>query len=399
MNTVLRNLRVLDFGQGVAGPYCAQLLADWGADVVKVEPPRGDWSRTMGQKGGVFLSVNRNKRGICVDLQDTGVQDAVRRAAEKADIIVESFRPGVMKKFGLDYGSLSARNPGLVYCSITGFGSAGPNASLPAGDSIMQAYGGLMSIIGTADGEPLRVGNMVSDMLAGMNAFSGALLALLARHETGQGQHVQTSLLSSIVAFQSPPLTEFLLSGNLPPRLGNEHPLIAPSGTRKTRDGFVSFTVFDHQWATFCRELKLDALFTDPRFQTSEGRQTHRAALNDTLERIFLTRTSAQWVEELRRIDVLCAPINNYEDLAEDAQVRHCSLLNTLAALDGTEIPNVSGPIESNSQGGPASARPAPSLGEHTVQVLHEWGLRHDQADHWLKSGVAVARSGTATAS
>ena len=277
----LAGVRVLDFGQGVAGPYAGQLLADQGADVIKVEPPRGDWAREMGVRdanglSGTFASVNRNKRGLCLDMRLAEGKDLARRLALKADVVIESFRPGVMDRLGLGYEALKKDSPRLIYCAVTGFGEDGPNVDLPAGDSTMQAYGALMSIVGERDGAPLRVGNVVSDMLAGMNAYSAVLLALLQRGNSAPGTRIGVSLLDSLVAFQAPPLTEFLLTGQLPKRQGNAHPLIAPSGAVKTKDGHIVFTVLDHQWTGFCAGLGLAALATDPRFATSTDRQKNR---------------------------------------------------------------------------------------------------------------------------
>jgi len=383
----LTALRVLDFGQGVAGPYCGQFLADHGADVVKIEPPRGDWSRTMGTGAGVFLSVNRNKRGVCLDLRDAEVQDLVRAAAINADVIVESFRPGVMDKFGLDYSSLREQNTQLVYCSVTGFGASGPNAHLPAGDSIMQAYAGLMSINGERGGPPLRLGNVISDMLAGMNAFSGVLLALMQRTRCGQGQHVQISLLDSLVAFQAPPLMEFLTTGVAPERMGNDHPLIAPSGAIATQDGSITFTVFDHQWQDFCDGLGLAALKRDPAFASSHARQKNRDALHAVLVPIFQASSSAQWIEKLRRMDILCAPVNSYAELLNDPQVLHNALIDSLPAGPGRQFPNIANPVRMEDT--PAEPRVAPRLGEHTEDVLCAgWGVSQKTIHRLCEKGV-----------
>ena len=373
MSLPLDGLRVLDFGQGVAGPYGAQLLGDQGADVIKIEPPRGDWSRTMGARDaagltGTFVAVNRNKRGLCLDLRHPEAVDIARRLAQKADVIVESFRPGVMDRLGLGRGALRRDNPKLIYCSVTGFGDSGPNVDLPAGDSTMQAYGGLMSIIGERDGDPLRVGNVVSDMLAGSNAFSGVLLALLTRATSGKGGDVGVSLLDSIVAFQAPPLTEFLMTGNAPRRLGNDHPLIAPSGSARTRDGRINFTVFDHQWPAFCSNLGLDRLMADPRFADTALRQVHRDALNADLAPVFGSRSSIEWIEALRKMDVLCAPINDYPALVEDLQVRHNKVIGAVRDAQQREIPMVRNPVRLDSATPKLSA--PPRLGEHTSELL-----------------------------
>lgn len=391
----LRGIRVLDFGQGVAGPYCGQLLADQGAEVVKIEPLRGDWSRTMGEarahgQSGVFVSVNRGKRGISLDLRQPEAVEIVRGLAAQADVVLESFRPGVMDRLGLGRAELRRTNPALVYCSVTGFGPDGPNVDLPAGDSTMQAYGGLMSIVGERGGQPLRVGNVVSDMLAGMNAFSGVLLALLQRGRGAPGSDVDVALLDSIVAFQAPPLTEFLMTGKVPQRLGNDHPLIAPSGAMDTSDGAITFTVFDHQWAAFCAGLGVPQLAADPRFATSGERQCHRDALRAALAPVFAAGTRRQWLERLRALDVLCAPINDYDDLVADPQLQHSALIGRVAGSHGA-YPAIRNPIRMGGGGSHPTGAP-PMLGEHTREILERsCGLAPEQVDELMARKVAYA--------
>jgi crotonobetainyl-CoA:carnitine CoA-transferase CaiB-like acyl-CoA transferase len=274
----LQGLRVADFTQGAAGPYCAMLLGDYGADVIKVEPPRGDWGRTMGtsvgpDNGTTYLSVNRNKRSLCLDMKDDRGRAVAARLAGRSDIVVESFRPGVMDRLGLGYETLAADNPRLIYCSISGYGQDGPNAGLPAGDSTMQAYGGLMSVIGEPGRQPLRVGNVVSDMLTGMNAFQGVMMALLTLEKTGKGRRVALNLMDSLMAFLAPPLTEYMVTGNLPDRIGNAHPLLGPSGAMQTADGHIVVTVLDHQWPAFCERLGIEAAQADRADQRLHGAQ------------------------------------------------------------------------------------------------------------------------------
>jgi crotonobetainyl-CoA:carnitine CoA-transferase CaiB-like acyl-CoA transferase len=390
----LSGLQVLDFGQGVAGPYCGQLLGDHGADIIKIEPPRGDWSRTMGAQNesrmsGTFISVNRNKRGLCLDLKNGDAVSVVRTLALKADVVVDSFRPGVMDRLGLGYEELRKQNPKLIYCAVTGFGESGPSAGMPAGDSTMQAYGGLMSIVGERDGNPLRVGNVVSDMLTGTNAFSGVLLALLGRTATGSGRKVSVSLLDSIVAFQAPPLTEYLLTNMLPQRTGNEHPLIAPSGSARTEDGMIMFTVFDHHWTRFCEEMGVPALATDPRFCDSGARQRSRDDLRECLAPVFLRRTSEQWLGRLRSMDILCAPINEYCDLVQDPQVVHNNLIQFLAGPGNTSLPSIRNPVRVGSNAAPLLA--PPRIGEHTYEILKadlQYGDEH--IEYLVQCGAAI---------
>lgn len=389
MSLPLEGVAVLDFGQGVAGPYCGQLLADQGADVIKVEPPRGDWAREMGARdarglSGTFASVNRNKRGLCLDMKRPEAREIARRLALRSDVVLESFRPGVMDRLGLGSDRLRAENPRLIYCAVTGFGESGPNVDLPAGDSTMQAYGGLMSIVGERDGPPLRVGNVVSDMLAGMNAFSAVLLALLRRAATGEGARIGVSLLDSLVAFQAPPLTEYLLTGALPLRQGNAHPLIAPSGAVRTSDGHIVFTVLDHQWPGFCDGLGLAALAADARFATSALRQQHRAELQAALEPVFLERASRDWLVRLRELDVLCSPINDYAALEADAQVRHNGLFGSAGG-----VPTIRNPVR---VGAETRHRPPPGRGEHSRSILGgDLKLESAEVERLLALGAALS--------
>ncbi len=387
----LEGLRVADFSQGVAGPYCAMLLGDLGADVVKIEPLRGDWARTMGSRvrgeSTTFLSVNRNKRSLCLDLKAPEGRRIAERLAARSDVLVESFRPGVMDRLGLGHERLAEANARLVYCSVSGFGQEGPYVDLPAGDSTMQAFGGLMSIIGERGGTPLRVGNVVSDMLAGMNAFEGVLAALLTRTRTERGQRVCVSLLDALVAFQAPTLTEYLATGQVPVRTGNEHPLLAPSGAVRTADSYIVFSVLQHQWAGFCRGLGLAALADDPRFATNQDRVANRAALNAVLEPIFRERTTATWLEVLRQRDVLCAPINDYEALAKDEQVRGNGLFEQVPHPTLGMAPVVRNPIR---LGETTLAYTAPPLlGGHSRSVLiDELGHTAAEVEALVAAGV-----------
>ena len=393
MKPPLSGLKVLDFGQGIAGPYCAQLLGDSGAHVIKVEPPRGDWSREMGKRGqnglsAAFLSVNRNKEGICLDLKSRRAVAVARELARRADVVVESFRPGVMDRHGLGYQQMQRENPQLIYASITGFGDSGPNAALPAGDSTMQAYGGLMSIVGEPGLAPLRVGNVVSDMIAGTNAFSGVCLALAARAQDGQGRRVSTSLLDSMVAFQAAPLSEYLLTEELPEPSGNQHPLISPSGAFQTSDGHIVLTVLAHQWRHFCEQMHLGHLCEDPRFATSSARRANRDSLNSEIARLIQPYTSVQALARLRAAGILCAPINTYADLVDDPQVQHNRLIDS---ADGLAM--IRNPVRlGDSTEEQVLYGPPPAIGEHTRDVLaRELGWDTEAVDEFFRMETAEA--------
>ena len=389
----LDGLRVVDFGQGVAGPYCAMLLGDFGAGVVKIEPPRGDWSRNMGAKleGGAsatFLSANRNKRSVCLDLADERGREIAAQLIAKADVVVESFRPGVMERMGFGYETLARSRPELIYCSITGFGAGGPYADLPAGDSTMQAIGGLMSIVGDETMPPMRVGNVVSDMLAGMHGFEAVLLSLLNRGTTGRGAHPEISLFGTMLAFQAAPITEFLASGKLPPRVGNAHPLISPSGIVRTADRPIMLTVLDHQWTRFCDLMGFPDLGADARFATNEGRNAHRKELLERISSAFETRAAGDVIAELRANDFLCAPVNTYADIAADPQTIHDDTLIHAESASLGRFPGVRNPIRFSQADAALAA--APACGAHTYEVLKgDLALPDEAIDELLRAKVA----------
>lgn len=369
----LDGIKVVDFGQGVAGPYGAMLLGDYGADVIKIEPPRGDWARTLGTRIGetesaTFVAVNRNKRSVVLDLTRPEGIAAARDLIAGADILVQSFRPSVMARYGLDYRSLAPLHPRLIYCSVSGFGPAGPAADLPAGDSTMQAWGGLMSIIGDAEDDPTRVGNVVSDMLAGMNLFQGALLALMKRAQTGKGSEVHVALLDSIIAFQAPAFAEYLTTGRPPPRTGNNHPLMAPSGLFKTADSAVVFSVLEHQWENFCRFFGVPNLAHDVAFARNADRIANRAALMAILRPLFASESTAEVLHRLRACDVPCAPVNDYAAVAADAQVKLNGLLGRRQHPALGAVPFIRNPVRISEM--EPRAGNVPLLGEHTAAIL-----------------------------
>ncbi len=393
----LAGLRLIDFSQGVAGPSCAMLLADLGADVIKVEPPEGDWARGVGHQrlpgeSSAHLSLNRNKRSICLDLKHPDGQAVAARLAAKGDIIVQNFRPGVLERFHLDYDTLSASNPRLIYASIYGFGERGPMAGAPATDSTMQAFGGLMSINGDGEGPPLRLGNMASDMLAGSYLSQGVLAALLSLAGTGRGQRVNVSLLDALVAFQAPPIMEYALTGQVPRRSGRRHPMIVPSGTYAVQDGFITLVATQPLWRKFCAAIGQAALADDARFASAEARRANRAQLDAIIAPFFARLTQAEVLQLSREHDLVCSPINDYAGLLGHEQVHANRLVHTgehpvMGAVPGIRNPIAYGEIE-------APWRAPPMLGEHTREVLAtELGLSDEAIESLVASGaVSPAR-------
>ncbi len=398
MELPLQGLRVADLSQGVAGPIAGMLLADLGATVVKVEPRRGDWIRSVGRRvehnmSPTYVAMNRNKRAICVEMKDPRGLQAVTELARGCDLVLESFRPGVMERFGLGYEALRAENPGLVYASVSGFGREGPYVELPGSDSVIQAMGGIMSINGEGGGEPLRFGMFMVDMLTGMTAYQGILAALLAKANGGEGQRVETSLLDAVLAFQAPPLTEYLMYGLLPERNGNVNSFVAPAGVFRTKDSYIMFTVLDTFWAKACKALAIEHLQADPRFATNDVRLQHREELLEIVRAKLAERTTDEWLALLREHDILCAPINDYERLVEDPQVVANDVLQTLQhPFFGAAFPLVRNPVTFG--GMELTYTPPPALGEHTREVLGEV-LGYDAArlDALADAGVIHAQA------
>lgn len=369
----LAGKRLLDFSQGVAGPYCAMLLGDLGAEVIKVEPPEGDWARAVGStvqahESSVHLCLNKNKRSICLDLKQVRGQEIALALAQRCDIVVQNFRRGVMERFGLGYERLAAQNPRLVYATIFGFGEDGPLADAPASDSVMQAFGGLMSINGDTGGPPLRVGNMVSDMLAGTYLSQGVLAALLTLGGSGRGQRVSVSLLDALVAFQAPPVTEYFVTGQVPPRGGRSHPLLAPAGSYAVADGHVTLAATQPRWEKFCKAIGKPDMVQDPRFATNEARMHNREALQDILVPYFAARTSADVLQLARESDLICAPINDYASLFEHEQVASSGLVQRWEHPQLGQWRGIRNPVRYSA--GETRVSPPPMLGEHGAKIL-----------------------------
>lgn len=369
----LTGLRVVDFSQGVAGPIAAMLLGDLGAEVIKIEPRRGDWIRNVGRKveqgmSPTYVSMNRNKRGIAVELKDPAGHAVARELVRGAEVVVESFRPGVMERFGLGYDDLHGEQPGLIYASVTGFGREGPYMELPGSDSVLQAMGGIMSINGEGGGEPLRFGMFMVDVLTGMTAYQGLLAALLAKGRSGRGQRVDVSLLDAVLHFQSPLITEYLMYGDLPERNGNVNSFVAPSGVFRTKDSYLMFTVLDQQWSKGCQALGLEALENDPRYRTNADRLTHRDDLLADVRRVMATRTTEEWLGILRGADILCAPIQDYAQIVKDPQVLFNRVLAEQQHPAFGAFPLVRFPVRFGDM--QVDYTPPPALGEHTRAVL-----------------------------
>jgi formyl-CoA transferase/CoA:oxalate CoA-transferase len=376
----LHGYRVLELAHLIAGPVAGLYLADLGADVIKVEnPDGGDAARTVyaGRDGlsPVFLTVNRNKRSLALDLRRPEGQAAFRRLVERADVVIEAYRGGTAERLGVDYASLLPHNPRLVYCSLSAFGPAGPWRDKPGLDMLVQAMGGLMAVTGEPGGGPVLTGAPVVDTIGALLAGQGILTALLHRERTGEGQRVDVSLLDGLLLAHAARLSVYLATSEEPGRLGSAHPHMAPFQAFRCRDGWIYVAVWvERLWRPFCEALDRPDLADDPRFATAAGRVRHRTALAAVLDGIFASGTVAEWMARLEARDVLCAPVNRYRDLPADPQVAASGMLVEQDDPRAGRIRTLATPVRFSRTPG-TRRTPAPALGEHTDAVLAEAGF------------------------
>lgn len=375
----LSGLVVLDLSHLAAGPWCTMVLADLGADVIKVErPPTGDMSREAGvvysgDRSAVFLALNRNKRSIALDLKSAEGRAVLHRLAARADVVVENLRPGRTAELGADYDTLAAINPRLVYASISAFGESGPGLELPGNDPIIQAMSGAMAITGAEGGPPARQGVSVPDFGAGMMAGYAILAALHGRERTGRGSRVALNLLDVEVFALGPRAQEFLINRQEQPRLGSAHPQFAPYQAFECADGnwFYLSIINDKFWRLLCGAIERPDLTSDPRFTTNRERVAHRPDLLAELVRLFASDSREAWLKLLQHAGVPAGPVNSLGDALNDPQVVHNELITTLAAgTDGPAVPTVGLPMRFDGQRPPVR-RTAPALGEHTDEILN----------------------------
>lgn len=395
MNRPLEGLKVLDLTRALSGPFCTMILADLGAEIVKVEPtPGGDMVRQWGpfdeDISVYYLSVNRNKRGIGVDFRSKEGLDSIRRFALQSDIVVENFKVGTMKKMGLDYETLSAENPGLIMASISGFGSAGPAKNWAGFDQIAQGYSGFMSITGDAESGPMRVGTAIGDLTSGMWAAIGVLAAVSQRHTTGRGQHVEASLLASLMGLLSVQGQRYLSLQEVPEPTGNSHPVIAPYGTFETADGPLNLAPATQvMWQKLCSVLGRDELASDPRFLTNAERVQNRHELKQTLEVSLKAKTRMEWTPIMIEHGIPAGPINKLSDVFNDAQVAACNLVETVTHPVVGELKQVGLPVKMSAFEGEASVRSAPPMfGEHTHAIFSEYGYSEEEIADMIQRNV-----------
>ena len=375
----LQGVRVLDLSRVLAGPYCTMVLGDLGADVIKVEPPEGDETRGWGPpfaegESAYYLCVNRNKRGIVINLKTDEGRKILRDLALQSDVLVENFRPGTLKKFGLDFETLHELNPKLIYCSITGFGQTGSMKDKPGYDFMIQALGGLMSITGEPDGEPMKTGVAVVDLFAGQNAIIAILAALQARTLTGRGQQLDIALFDSQLGWLANVASNYLISGKLPKRHGNAHANIVPYQSFQASDGWFAIAVGnDRQFVRLCDLIGKPEFAADEKFATNSARVQNRAELIPLLIDIFKAASVSDWLTKLDEAEIPCGPIQNFEQVFSMPVVGEREMLVKMEHPTIGKLPLVGSPLKMSDT--PVEFRlPPPLMGEHTEEVLRELG-------------------------
>lgn len=384
---------VLDATQVMAGPYCAMLLADMGARVIKVEPPAGDSTRTMagaaGSESHAFAAVNRGKLGVVLDLSLDEGRAVFARLARSADVLIENYRPGVMTRLGLDYDTLARDNPGLIYASISGFGQTGPDAARGGFDLVAQGMSGIMSVTGEPGGPPTKAGLPITDLGAGLFALAGILAALQWRHTSGRGQHVDTSLFEAGLALSVWEATEYFSGRGIPARLGSAHRMVAPYQAFECADGHITVgAANDRTFAKLCAVLGHPEWVTDARFDSATARVAHRDELADLIASVTRTRTRADWTQAFDEVGIPCGPILDYAEafahpqaVAREMSVPvHHPLLGDMKAI-GTPLKMSAAPLD--------PTRRAPTLGEHTDEVLAAAGYGAEDIERLRAAGAA----------
>jgi crotonobetainyl-CoA:carnitine CoA-transferase CaiB-like acyl-CoA transferase len=372
----LARFTVLDLTRVRSGPTCVRQLADWGANVIKIETPPGPEEPMGGpREGGDFQNLHRNKRSMTLNLKAPEALAAFKRMVKKADVVVENFRPDVKKRLGIDYKTLSKINPRLVYASISGFGQDGPYANRPGFDQIAQGMGGLMSITGLPGQGPVRVGIPVADLSAGLFAAIGILVALLEREKSRKGQYISTSLLQAQIFMLDFQAARYLVSGEVAKQAGNNHPTSIPTGVFKTKDGHINIAATGQKiWERFCEAAEAPALFRNPDYQTGAARLKNRDALNAEIGTYLVNRTSAEWIERLNKAGVPSGPIYAIDQMFADPQVEHLRMAQSVTKKDKSKMRLVAQPV-SLSRTPSRFVAPPPELGQHTDAVLKEFGF------------------------
>jgi len=372
----LARFTVLDLTRVRAGPTCVRQLADWGANVIKIESPPGVEDQMGGPREGPdFQNLHRNKRSMTLNLKAPVGLAAFKRMVKKADVVVENFRPDVKKRLGIDYKTLAKVNPRLVYASISGFGQTGPYAKRPGFDQIAQGMGGLMSVTGLPGQGPVRAGIPIADLTAGLFAALGILVALLEREKSKKGQHIETSLLQAQIFMLDFQGARYLVKGEVAKQAGNNHPTSIPTGVFKTKDGHINIaTAGQKTWQRFCEAVGATALMRRPEYQTPEARSKNRDALGLEIDSYLAGETSAGWVDRLNTAGVPSGPIYSIDRVFADPQVQHLGIVQSVTMKDKSKMRLIGQPVGLSRTPSRLAARP-PNLGEHTDAILKEFGF------------------------
>ncbi|HIM79318.1 MAG TPA: CoA transferase [Dehalococcoidia bacterium] len=392
----LAGMVVLDLSQILAGPVCGMMLADMGADVIKVEKPDGgDDNRRagppfIGGQGAGFMAANRNKRSLALNLRDESGRQVFERLLEQADVVVENFRPGVMERLGIGYERLSKLKPSLIYCSISGHGGTGPYKDRGGFDLIAQGMSGLMSITGVPDGPPVKVGVPITDISAGIMAANGVLCAYIHAQKTGQGQLVDTSLLEAGIAYTIWESSGYFADGEIPGPLGSAHRVSAPYQALRTSDGYINIGApTQRTWEQLCRAIGQEELIEDQRFREPGDRKAREEELAALLEEIFSQQSTAYWLETLEKAGMVAGPINNIAQVYDDPQVIAREMKVDLEDPDLGTLHNIGIPVKLSATPGSIRRR-APMLGEHSWEILTESGFAEQEIEDLFDSGVVV---------
>jgi len=378
----LEGIKVLDLSRALAGPYCTMMLADMGAEVIKIEmPERGDDSRAWGPpfvegESAYFISVNRNKKSITLNLKKDKSVEIIHRLIKQSDVLIENFRPGTMEKLSLSYDEVKEINPKIIYCSISGFGQDGPYRLLPGMDQVLQGMGGLMSITGEPDGPPIKVGVAVADIAGGMFAAYGIVIALFNRETGGKGQMIDLSLLDCQVAWLTYRAGSFFASGEIPKPLGSGHPVIVPYQAFKAKDVYINVAAGNDQlWQKFCKAIGLENVMNEQRFATNAMRVKNREEIIEIIGDVICTKKADEWLKILTEAGVPCGPIYNMDKIFSDPQVLHREMVKELEHPTAGKVKVTGIPIKLSNTPGEILKAP-PILGQHTKEILSELGFK-----------------------
>lgn len=380
MAKALEGIKVLDLSRALAGPYCTMMLADMGAEVIKLEMPgRGDDSRSWGPpfvegESAYFMSINRNKKSITLNMKSDKSTEIIHKLIKQSDVLVENFRPGAMERLGLGYERVKEMNPRIIYCSISGFGQDGPYRMLPGFDQVLQGMGGLMSITGELGGPPIKVGVAIADISGGMFASNGILVALYNREKTGKGQMVDVSLLDSQVAWLTYRAGAYFASGEVPQPMGSGHPVIVPYQAFKAKDVFINIAVGNDQlWERFCKAVGLENVMNDQKFATNAKRVENREEIVKIISDLIVTKDGEEWLKIITDAGVPCGPIYTVDKVFADPQVLHREMVKELDHPKAGKVKVTGIPIKLSDTPGEVETAP-PVLGQHTQEILTELG-------------------------